>query len=198
MWIALALQVRSSYLISWYEFAVLPVVTGAPCSASMAPSSSTLSTVTTHGRFPYLTPPTMHSSLSGILPSDMISSYSGLQEQPSGGSFSGLSLEATNCADLLGDGVQNNIGISNAESQQIPGFVRTIDESDDRDEWLTDLDDIITTDITPNCQQLVMYLKISNAICFPWSWKLKLALGFAWLYVAANHIFLEPLHVMFI
>jgi hypothetical protein len=97
----------------------------------------------------------------------MISSYSGLQEQPSGGSFSGLSLEATNCADLLGDGVQNNIGISNAESQQIPGFVRTIDESDDRDEWLTDLDDIITTDITPNCQQLVMYLKISNAICFP-------------------------------
>jgi len=96
----------------------------------------------------------MHSSLSGILPSDMISSYSGLQEQPSGGSFSGLSLEATNCADLLGDGVQNNIGISNAESQQIPGFVRTIDESDDRDEWLTDLDDIITTDITPNCQQL--------------------------------------------
>jgi len=138
----------------------LPVVTGAPCSASMAPSSSTLSTVTMHGRFPYLAPPTTHSPLSGILPSNMIS-YSGLAEQPSGDSFSGLSPETTNCADLLGDGVQNNIGICNVESQQIPGFVRTADESDDRDEWLTslvngDLDDIITTDITSNCHQMVI------------------------------------------
>ena len=149
----------------------LPVVTGAPCSASMAPSSSTLSTVITHGRFTYLTPSTTHSSLSGILPSDMVS-YSGLPEQPSGGSFSGLSPEASNCADPLGDGVQNNIGICNVESQQIAGFVRTVNESDDRDEWLTsfvnaDLDDIITTDITSNCHQMVIYLKISNAICFP-------------------------------
>jgi len=137
----------------------LPVITVAPCSASMTPSSSTLSSVTMHGRFPFLTPPTTHSPLSGILPSNMMS-YPGLPEQPSGGNFSGLSPEATNCADPPGDGVHNNIGICNVESQQIPGFVRTVDESDDRDEWLTslvgDLDDIITTDIISNCHQMVI------------------------------------------
>lgn len=126
----------------------------------MAPSSSTLSTVTMHGCFPYLTPPTAHSPFSGIMPSDMIS-YSGLPEQPSGGNFSGLSPEATGCADPPGDGLQNTIGICNVESQQIPGFVRTADEFDDGDEWLTrmltgDLEDISTTDITPNCHQMVI------------------------------------------
>lgn len=133
----------------------LPFVTGAPCAASMAPSSSTFSTVITHGRFPYLTPSTAHSFPSGILPSNLIS-FSGLPEQPSGGNFSGPSPGATNCADPLGDIVQNNIGIYSVESQEIPSSVRTVEESDD---WLTtmvNLDDIITTDITSNCHQMVI------------------------------------------
>ncbi|ONM15934.1 protein PHOSPHATE STARVATION RESPONSE 2 isoform X1 [Zea mays] len=118
----------------------LPVATGAPYPASMAPSSSAFSTVTTHGCFPYSTPSTAHPSLSGILPcnNNMIS-YSVLPEEPSGGIFSGQSPEG--CADP-GD-IDYRV-----ESQQIPGPGRTVDESDNRDEWF------VPTDITWNWHQM--------------------------------------------
>jgi hypothetical protein len=120
----------------------LPVATGAPYPASMAPSSSAFSTVTTHGCFPYSTPSTAHPSLSGILPcnNNMIS-YSVLPEEPSGGIFSGQSPEG--CADP-GD-IDYRV-----ESQQIPGPGRTVDESDNRDEWF------VPTDITWNWHQMVI------------------------------------------
>lgn len=129
----------------------LPAATGAPYPASMAPSSGAFSTVTTHGCFPYSTPSTAHPSLSGILPcnNNMIS-YSGLPEEPSGGIFSGLSPEGTNCADP-GD-IDYRV-----ESQQIPGPGRTVDESDNRDEWF------VPTDITWNWHQMVIQLKISTS-----------------------------------
>lgn len=120
----------------------LPAATGAPYPASMAPSSGAFSTVTTHGCFPYSTPSIAHPSLSGILPcnNNMIS-YSGLPEEPSGGIFSGLSPEGTNCADP-GD-IDYRV-----ESQQIPGPGRTVDESDNRDEWF------VPADITWNWHQM--------------------------------------------
>lgn len=68
-------------------------------------------------------------------------SYSVLPEEPSGGIFSGQSPEG--CADP-GD-IDYRV-----ESQQIPGPGRTVDESDNRDEWF------VPTDITWNWHQMVI------------------------------------------
>ncbi|TKW05383.1 hypothetical protein SEVIR_7G171800v4 [Setaria viridis] len=142
----------------------LPASTGAPCSTSVASSSSTFSTVIVHGRFPNVTPSIVHSLNTEIWSSDPIS-YSGVSEQLLGGNYPVLPAEATHSADQLGDLLNNNdIGV-----EKLPdcGPVREPNESDDRDEWLRclvtgGLDDIITADMTLNYPQMAESAPVSS------------------------------------
>ncbi|CAL5031078.1 unnamed protein product [Urochloa decumbens] len=134
--------------------------TRAPCSASMTSSSSTFSTVTTHGRFPNLTSSTVHSLNAEIL------SF-GVSEQPLGVNFPGLPDEATNSADQFG-GLLNNNGIDCVERQQDSGSIRDPNESEG-DELLRYLnnggfDGIITADMTSNNPQMVEGAPVSSSI----------------------------------
>ncbi|CAN6249330.1 unnamed protein product [Urochloa humidicola] len=132
--------------------------TGAPCSASMTPSSSTLSTVMTHERFPNLTPSIVH-SLNAEIPSSNPISHSGVSEQPLGVNYPGLPDEATNYGDQFG-GLLNNNGIDRVERQQDSGSIRDPNESEETDEWLIrcldtgGLDDITTTEMTSDYPQM--------------------------------------------
>ncbi|CAN6268504.1 unnamed protein product [Urochloa humidicola] len=126
--------------------------TGASCSASMTSSSSTLSTVMTHGRFPNLTPSIVHS-----LNADPIS-HSGVSEQPLEVNYPGLPDEA-NYEDQFG-GLPNNNGIDYVERQQDSGSIRDPNESEETDEWLIrcldtgGLDDITTAEMTSDHPQM--------------------------------------------
>jgi hypothetical protein len=131
----------------------LPASTGTPCSASMASSSSTFSTVIAHGRFPNVTPSILHSLNAEIR-------CSGVSEQHLGGNYPGLAAEATPSAGLLGDLLNNN-GIGSVEKQPDCGSVREPNESDERDEWLGcsmtgGLEDFITAGMTANYPQMVI------------------------------------------
>ena len=142
-----------------------PASTGAPCSASIASSSSTFSTAMAHGRFPNLLPSIVHSLNAEILYSNLIS-HSGVSEQPLGGTYPGLPAETTHSADHLG-GLLNNNGIDSVEKQPDSGSVRDPNESDERDERLTclghgGLDDTIPADMTLNYPQMVISLKRSS------------------------------------
>ncbi|KAL6651031.1 hypothetical protein ACP70R_009956 [Stipagrostis hirtigluma subsp. patula] len=115
----------------------------------MASPSSASSSVVVHGRHSNI-PLTAHPINAGILSSDLIY-CSGVPEQPSGANYPGLSAQATHCADPLG----GDNGIGNVQRQQIPGSVRPLRDSDDRDEWLEylvngNLDDLIATYTTGN------------------------------------------------
>ena len=137
-----------------------PASTGAPCSASIASSSSTLSTAMAHGRFPNLLPSIVHSLNAEILYSNLISHY-GVSEQPLGGTYPGLPAETTHSADHLG-GLLNNNGINSVEKQPDSGSVRdpNPNESAERDEWFClehgGLDYIIPDDLTLNYPQMVI------------------------------------------
>ena len=134
--------------------------TGAPCSASIASSSSTFSTAMAHGRFPNLLPSIVHSLNAEILYSNLIS-HSGVSEQPLGGTYPGLPAETTHSADHLG-GLLNNNGINSVEKQPDSGSVRdpNPNESAERDEWFClehgGLDYIIPDDLTLNYPQMVI------------------------------------------
>ncbi|PUZ47963.1 hypothetical protein GQ55_7G207900 [Panicum hallii var. hallii] len=143
-----------------------PASTGAPCSASIiASSSSTFSTVMTHGRFPNLLPSIVHPLNAEILYSNPIS-HSGVSEQPLGGNYPGLPAETTHSADHLG-GLLNNNGIDSVDKQPDSGSVRDPNESDERDEWLTclaGLDDFITADMTSNYPQMAESAHVSSPL----------------------------------
>ncbi|CAN6228797.1 unnamed protein product [Urochloa humidicola] len=124
----------------------------------MTPSSSTLSTVMTHGRFPNLTPSIVH-SLNAETPSSNPISHSGVSEQPLGVNYPGLPDEATNYGDQFG-GLLNNNGIDCVERQQDSGSIRDPNESEETDEWLIRCldtggsDDITTAAMTSDYPQM--------------------------------------------
>ncbi|CAL5068842.1 unnamed protein product [Urochloa decumbens] len=135
--------------------------TGAPCSASMTSSSSTFSTVMTHGRFPSLTSSIVHSLNAEIL------SF-GVSEQPLGVNYPVLPDEATNSADQFG-GLLNNNGIDRVERQQDSGSIRDPNESEEGDELLRcldngDFDGIITADMTSNNPQMAEAALVSSSL----------------------------------
>ncbi|CAL5026495.1 unnamed protein product [Urochloa decumbens] len=135
--------------------------TGAPCSASMTSSSSTFSTVMTHGRFPDLTSSIVH-SLNAETPSF------GVSEQPLGVNYPGRPDVATNSADQFG-GLLNNNGIDSVERQQDSGSIRDTNESEEGDELLRCLDNggfdgIITADMTSNNPQMAEAAPVSSSL----------------------------------